>query len=271
MSDAHPGVYLPTERPDVYISTPLANAGWYDEGQHGGALSALIAGHVEKLPTLAPMQIARITVEIFRVVPLVPLHIETEIVREGKRIQTVQARVRDPEGTLVTTATVQRLRITQLDLPDTAVAPSLPFDPPDELKPFEGHAWGVGEAGKTMFHRHAIEVREVYGGFSSIGPGAIWVRLTKPIIAGHEPTATQKAVAIGDFCNGISRLVDASSWVFMNSDLTVHLARPPEGEWVALAAESRYGELGRGLAAGTLWDKSGWLGRSAQTLFLDRN
>jgi hypothetical protein len=39
------------------------------------------------------MQVSRLTVEIFRVIPLVPLRIETEIVREGKKIQTVQARV----------------------------------------------------------------------------------------------------------------------------------------------------------------------------------
>ena len=55
----------------------------------------------------------------------------------------------------------------------------------------------------------------------------------------------------------------------MNSDLTVHISRYPQGEWVALDAESHYSELGRGVAAGSLWDEKAWLGRSAQTLFLD--
>ncbi|HEX6222277.1 MAG TPA: acyl-CoA thioesterase domain-containing protein, partial [Acidimicrobiia bacterium] len=91
MSQEYPGVYLPGESANVYRSTPLANAGWYDEGQHGGAFASLVAGHVEEqVPTLAEMQVDRLTVEIFRVIPLVDLRIETEIIREGKRIQSVE-------------------------------------------------------------------------------------------------------------------------------------------------------------------------------------
>src|SRR5918996_2284632 len=102
MSREYPGVYVPGTSADTYQSTPLANAGWYDEGQHGGALSALVAGHVElHVPTIAEMQVSRMTVELFRVVPLVALRIETEIVREGKRIQHVRAAVFDQEDTLV--------------------------------------------------------------------------------------------------------------------------------------------------------------------------
>ena len=94
MNHDHEGVYLPGDTASVYESTPLANAGWYDEGQHGGALAALVVGHIEdSVPTLTSMQVSRLTVEIFRVIPLVQLRMETEIVREGKKIQTVQARV----------------------------------------------------------------------------------------------------------------------------------------------------------------------------------
>jgi hypothetical protein len=67
-----------------------------------------------------------------------------------------------------------------------------------------------------------------------------------------------------------SRALDYREWVFMNPDLSVHLARYPEGEWVGLSAESAYGNLGRGVATGTLWDTGGWLGRTTQSLFLDR-
>jgi acyl-CoA thioesterase len=50
----------------------------------------------------------------------------------------------------------------------------------------------------------------------------------------------------------------------------VHLARLPSGEWVALDAESVYSPRGRGVATGSLWDQDGALGRSTQTLYLDR-
>jgi hypothetical protein len=262
------GVYLPTDDPTTYESTPLANAGWYDEGQHGGALAALITGHIEKVPTLAPMEIARLTVEIFRVVPLVPLTIKTQVVREGKRIQKIRADVTDPDGTLLSMASVQRLRTADRPLPPAAETPSLPLALPDDSHHPDPETWGVGRQGKIMFHRHAIEMREIYGGFQDRGPGAIWVRPTVPIIAGEEITPAQRVVVVADFCNGVSRTLDFD-WVFMNSDLTVHISRYPEGEWVALDAESHYSELGRGVAAGSLWDEKAWVGRSAQTLFLD--
>jgi hypothetical protein len=264
------GVYLPGAEPGTYHSTPLANAGWYEEGQHGGAFASLVVGHIEvNVPTLTEMQVSRITVEIFRVIPLVELRIETEVVREGKRIQTVVARVFDTGGTLLSTATVQRLRLADLSLPDDALPPQLDLPGPEAIDDRVGEAWGVGVTGKTMFHRNAMEVREIFGGFETKGPGAVWMRLTKPIIAGRETTPLQRVVATADFCNGISRALDYNEWVFMNPDLSVHVCRYPEGEWIALSAESAYGHTGRGIATGTLWDARGWLGRSTQSLYLD--
>lgn len=271
MSEDYPGVYLPTATQSVYDSTPLANAGWYDEGQHGGAFAALVVGHIEQeVPTLADMQVSRLTVELFRVIPLVPLRIDSEVVREGKRIQHVQATVFDEAGTLLSVVNVQRLRVIELTLPRESAPPPIAIPQPDEIDRRVGEAWGVGTRKKTMFHRHAMEVREVEGGFEEEGPGIVWMRLKKPVIAGRETTPLQRVVATADFGNGVSRALDYNSWVFMNPDLTVHVARYPEGEWIALSAESTYGHQGRGLATGTLWDASGWLGRSTQSLYLDR-
>lgn len=271
MSQEPFGVYLPGDTPDTYRSTELANAGWYEQGQHGGAFAALVAGHVElTVPTLSEMHVSRLTVEIFRVIPLVDLRIETEVIREGKRIQSVEARVYDPAGTLLSVATVQRLRVADLRAPDDARPPAGDLGRPDDADGEIGEAWGVGDVGKVMFHRNAMEVREVFGGFSEKGPGGVWMRLKVPIIAGIEPTPLQRMVATADFCNGVSRGLDFNQWVFMNPDLTVHIARYPSGDWVGLSAESSYGDLGRGVATGTLWDLDGWLGRSTQSLYLDR-
>lgn len=271
MSQERVGVYLRGDSTNIYRSTELANAGWYDEGQHGGAFAALVAGHVEStVPTLADMEVSRLTVEIFRVIPLADLRIETEVTREGKRIQSVEARVYDPGDTLLSVVTVQRLRRADLPVPDDAKPPAGDLGHPDEADGEIGDAWGVGDAGKTMFHRNAMEVREVFGGFSDKGPGGVWMRLKVPIVAGVEPTPLQRVVATADFCNGVSRGLDFSSWVFMNPDLSVHVARYPNGDWIGLSAESGYGDLGRGVATGTLWDLDGWLGRSTQSLYLDR-
>jgi hypothetical protein len=181
----------------------------------------------------------------------------------------VEARVYDETGTLLSLANLQRLRVADLPLEDSAAPPPLPIPMPDRIEARVSDAWGVGARNKVMFHRHATEVREVEGGFDEEGPGTVWMRLTSPIVAGTEITPLQRIVATADFGNGVSRALDFKKWVFMNPDLTVHVTRYPHGEWVALAAESTYGHRGRGLAAGTLWDTSGWLGRTTQSLYLD--
>jgi len=232
-------------------------------------VAALIVGHVEKVPTLTPMEISRVTVELFRIVPLVPLTIETKVVREGKKIQVVRAEVIGNGGELLAMAMVQRLRLADrptVDQDRLVLKLALPEN--TAVRPLN-EPWGVGPSEKTMFHRNAIEFREIYGGFDTPGPGAIWLRLRKQIVAGENPTPPQRAVAVADFCNGVSRDLD-DGWLFMNPDLSVHLGRYPIGEWVALEAVSHYSDLGRGVAAGTLWDTTGWVGRSAQSLFLER-
>lgn len=264
-----PGVYIPTDDPSVYESTALANAGWYDEGQHGGAFASLIVGHVESVPTLTPMEVSRVTVEMFRVVPLVPLKIETRIVREGKRIQMVGAEVFDPDGTMLATALVQRLRTDDLPIPEGSRPLGRDFAAADDYESVKPETWGVGSSGKVLFHRNAVEVREVDGGFSVPGPGTAWFRITLPLIAGRENTPAQLAAAVADFGNGVSSVLNTTEWVFMNPDLTVHLTRYPIGEWVALSARSSHGDKGRGLATGDLWDEQGWIGRSTQSLYID--
>lgn len=268
MAEQQQGVYLPTDKPNTYESTQLANAGWYEEGQHGGALAALITGHAEKIPTLTAMEVARVTVEIFRVVPLVPLTIRTDVVRQGKRIQKIRAEVTDPDGTLLSMASIQRLRTADRPLPEGAETPGQPFPMPADSHAPDQDTWGVGRSEKIMFHRNAIDIREISGGFNVPGPGSVWIRPTVPIVAGEPVSPAQRAVVVADFCNGVSRSL-GGDWVFMNSDLTVHIGRYPVGDWVALDAESHYSGLGRGVAAGSLWDETAWVGRSAQTLYLD--
>lgn len=262
--------YLPTPRFDVVESTPLALAGWYEEGQHGGVVSALLARSVESVPTLAPMEVARLTVELFRVVRLTTLRTEARVLREGKRIQVVEASLFDEDGVELARATALRLRTTHLDLPPIGLAPPPPVPPPDALPvPDMGH-WGLGDPGRVFYHRHAIEVREVDEGFRRVGPGAMWLRIARPLVAGESITPLTRAIVTGDFVNGLSRLVDGRQWVFMNADLTIHLNRMPRGDWVGVSAKSLYDPGGRGVATGLLFDTESAIGRSTQSLFLDR-
>ena len=75
-------------------------------------------------------------------------------------------------------------------------------------------------------------------------------------------------MAAADFGNGISRIVDFERYLFVNTDLTVHLHREPEGEWVLLDARTVLEPHGAGLARSILSDERGQLGLAAQSLFV---
>jgi acyl-CoA thioesterase len=71
-----------------------------------------------------------------------------------------------------------------------------------------------------------------------------------------------------DSGNGVSSALDYRQWIFINPDLTVYLHRSPEGEWVCLDAETTVTARGVGLAASTLHDRRGPIGRGMQSLFI---
>lgn len=250
---------------DLVESTRLAAAEWYPDGQHGGVVAALVARAVELTPSLTEMAIARLTVELFRVVPVTTLEVVVEVVREGKRIQTCEVRLLAGDEELVR-ALVQRLRVADLPLPEAAgEPPHFPDDPVpfSELMPFRAD-------GPITFGRRGVGIQEVEGSFRDVGPATTWLGMLVPLVEGEETTGTQRAMVLGDFVNGMSRVAQPFEWAFMNSDLTVHLARVPDGEWIGVAAESVWQGTGRGLATGRLYDRRGEVGRATQTLFLDR-
>ncbi len=265
--------YLPTgERGphdgEVFESTRLSAAEWYPDGQHGGVVAALLCRAVEASPSLTEMEVARVTCELFRIVPVARLEIVTELVREGKRIQTTEVRLFD--GSLeVARALVQRLRVTELDFPpSTSAFLTQPSDPGSvEEVPFTS-LMPFSEDGPITFGRNAVRIRQVEGTFAEPGPATVWLAFDAELVAGEPMSPTQRAVIASDFSNGLSRLAQAWEVVFMNSDLSVHLARPPSGAWIALDGESIWNPDGRGVATSHLFDAQGPIGRATQTLFL---
>src|ERR1700686_1807582 len=86
MTDA---LFTPHKR--GYVPSEHARGPWDRAAMHGGPPAALMAGVMEALPTEAPMAVVRVTVEIFRPVPLRPVEGSARVEREGRRVQLVTA------------------------------------------------------------------------------------------------------------------------------------------------------------------------------------
>ena len=91
------------------VTSPHAAGPWDPNMQHGGAPASLVVWAAERIPTAAPMQIARATIDLMRPVPVAPLTIETEVLREGRKIQLCAVRLY-AGGTLTVGATVLKIK-----------------------------------------------------------------------------------------------------------------------------------------------------------------
>lgn len=248
----------------LYRPGPLTVGPWSPDAQHGGPVSALLAGAVEEVGeggegTGEGLQVVRVTVELLRPVPLSPLAVTTELVRPGRNVQIVDAHLL-AEDVEVARARGLRIRRAPLDVPIDRSGP--PSPPPEDHSPPDG----PGSA-RTAFAA-AVDMRFVKGSWDELGPVTLWSRLLVPVVAGRDPSPLQRAAAVADFANGVSRVVDFESHTFINPDLTVALARAPEGEWLLYDMVSRLSPDGYGQAESQIFDASGPVGRSVQSLLV---
>lgn len=247
---------------ELYLPTPLTVGPWAPDAQHGGPPAALLAGAMEKTPAEVEMLLVRVSIDLLRPVPLRPLKVSTELVRPGKRVQLVSASMTD-DGQEVARAVGLKIRKADLELPFEQ-----PHDEPIPT-PAEGRfANFFVNAG--AFATEAMEITMIEGDFSEPGPGKAWLRLRVPLVEGEETTGVERVAAAADFGNGISNLGGSDrSWAFINPDLAVLLARPPEGEWVYMDSRTQIGATGTGVATSVLADEAGRLGIAAQSLFIE--
>jgi Acyl-CoA thioesterase C-terminal domain/Acyl-CoA thioesterase N-terminal domain len=244
------------------VTSPDAAGPWDPRMQHGSAPAALVVWAAERLPTPVPMQIARVTIDLMRPVPVAPLSIETEILREGRKIQLSAVRLL-ADGVIVVAATVLKIKTQALALPPEIA------DLPIELPGPDQSMVEPANFASSPFTR-CISMRAARGRFGMIGPAAIWFRVDQPLVAGSAVSQAMRAVVAADFSNGTSPAVDFREWTFINADLTVSFARQPVGEWILLDGESWIGPDGAGLAMSRLADAYGYFGRAVQSLVIEK-
>ncbi len=246
------------------IPSRYASGPWDPTMQHGSAPTALVTWIAENIPTPAPMHIARVTMDLLRPVPVAPLTYETEIIRQGRKIQLCAVRLL-AQGVLVAKATVLKIRSLPepFDLPATVVNEPLDLPLPDTVD-------DDTSAQSTSGFITGMSMRAVKGAFGKAGSGGIWFRVNRPIVAGQPVSQVVRAVVASDFSNGVSAMLSSRKWTFLNADLSVFLSRPPVGEWILVHADSSISAAGHGSAMSRLADVTGYFGRAVQSLVIEK-
>ncbi|MCU1457184.1 MAG: hypothetical protein JWL73_1276 [Actinomycetia bacterium] len=247
-----------------FVPSAKTRGPWDPNAMHGGAPSALLAHVISGFEPGSTTFVGRMTVELMRPVPLVPLTVAVEVVRPGKKVQLVDAVIRVGDTELVR---ARALRLREIDLPtDDAVMTGDVMEPgPAGSTPFDSRTFIESEG---FFH--AFDVALARGAWGRPGPAAMWFRLRSEVVAGEPVVPFSRVAAASDFSNGLGNAFPWGGYLFINPDLTVTVARPPVSEWVGIDAQSVVGPNGTGFAESAVYDEQGRIGRATQSLLLDR-
>jgi hypothetical protein len=246
---------------DRFVPTHYSQGPWDPGAQFGGAPAALLATLIDTTPSLVPMQIARLTTDLMRPVPLTPLTPELRVVREGKKIQVIEASLY-ADGVEVTRATALRIRraVVEADgLPDGQIANPLPTEPRvvDE-DPFTSE----NPPGSRLAMEYLFEG---LGGYYA-QPG--WMRLRLDVIAGERPRPVARLAYVADTASGVGHVrAVAVSWI--NADVAINVIREPVSDWLSLEGRSWIGHTGSGQVQATISDIEGVVSMVSMARFVD--
>lgn len=263
------GVYrvIETAAGQRLLPTSLAGGPWDQDHQHGGAVAGILTRALHRIESPVPMRLVRITVEMFRGVPLRPLRIETRKVRAGRRIQSVEADLFDGDRH-VARASGLRIR-TDESLAGLAVGDEHVADlgPPPAEENDRLH--------RPEFFEHvpgflrAVEIRLDRPPETGLAAHA-WARLRCAFVENEPTPPIVQLAALADFASGTGNVLDYTRYSAINPDLGIHVLREPRSPWIGVRATTWRAADGAGLSAAELFDLEGPIGRAEASLLLDR-
>ncbi len=254
---------------ELWQPSVLSRGPWDARAQHGGAPSALLVHLAESAITEPGWQLTRLSMELIKPVPVAPLTVRQEL--HAARSTTRMTLELYADDMLVARAHALLLRGQPFALPAQTpgwTAPRLlplPQNCTERLRI-------PGLPGGTAFHTAAVEGRVAQGDPSQPGAAAAWFRLSVPLVQDQPNSPAMRAAAAADFGNGLSWVLPAERYLFANADMSLHLHRAPQGEWIGVSSQTHADGGGAGTTLSQLYDEHGPVGVAVQSLVLrERN
>ncbi|NUS06820.1 MAG: thioesterase family protein [Nonomuraea sp.] len=234
-----------TRKRGEFVPAPHARSPWSPDMLHGRLLGGLAARALEERHAEPGLHFARLTVDLFRNSPMLPVTVETTLVRDGRRIRVADAVLSTEQG-VIGRASAVLLR--QGEQPRDELQHTPAWDePPPAGAPAEGQGW------KPPFDLWRLS------GWGDGGRGRVWLRETHPLVD-EEPVSPLTRVALAaDFASPLSNY-GSEGVSFINADYTITLARLPEGELIGVEATGHLSADGVATGQVTLHDTAGPIG-----------
>ena len=255
---------------DRVLPSAHAAGPWREDAQHGGVPAALMAALAEEAMAeeTGDWQLLRLSLELPRPVPMAPLRYR--ITQEGGRsVRRVRMALLDAEERVAAEGLALLHRRGDAEaVPAFGAEQAAPAVPSPEACTKRAGFGGMPD--RPAFHATGMQILLADGSDDGPGLATAWLRPAMPILSDRSDSSAMRACAAADFGNGLSWETPFADYAFANSDLTVFLHRPPEGDWVGLDARTRIEPGGTGQARSTLFDARGAFGMGVQNLMVFR-
>lgn len=238
---------------DQLVPRPHARSPWTADMMHGRLLAGLAAWAIETEHLDEPFHLTRLTTDLFKAPPMEPVLVTTEVVRDGRRIRTVDARM-TCGGALVARSSAVLLRKGPQPTAEVWSVPEWTAPPPEAIPAQE-----LRPEARVV----PIDVRALPGaGFGGPGRKQVWVRELCDLVDGVPLTPLVRLAAAADLANPLANSAVEGGLDFINADITMYARRLPRGEWVGFDTAGHVSADGVAVGQCALYDVDGALGWS---------
>lgn len=272
-----PRAYFVRTGEHSFRSTLHSQGAWQAGEQHMAAASALVVHELERaLPS--DKLISRITFDILGVIHSGEFDIEVEVIRPGRTIELVEARMvhrAEHAGVEVlaadggsaatvrpgqsrTSVTARGWRLVSSDTSAVAGVESLPFPDRTELQPLRPSTLWPGGYIASLTGAQTPDGRP--------GLRRVWVDSDVPLVEDELDDVYAGFVKFCDAMNGFAVREDPQEVFFPNVDLTIHFLRAPVLGGAGMDIDVGFGESGMGITHAVFHDVQGPVAHCAQSL-----
>lgn len=257
ISNADPAWYFEQLSRDEFSPTRYVGGAWNPEEQHIAPVLGLLTHLIEQECASRrrdKLLISRLSFDILGPLRMAPFTVTVEVIRPGKTIELVEARIVAADRTAVI---LRAWLLVSGDTAGIAGSPLINMPDLDTLPKWEYSSVWPGEFVRTVQAHRAEE---------SSGRCAIWVRTELGLLKNTSVSPTARLMGLIDVANGATPRESPRAVAFPNLDLTAHLFRAPVGSWVGLDTRVSFGPAGVGLTHSTIHDEHGPVGVVSQCL-----
>ncbi|MDA8278273.1 MAG: thioesterase family protein [Actinomycetota bacterium] len=247
---------------DHFVANKATIGPWSPNAQHGGPPCALLIDEMMRRSPGDGREVAKISIEFLRPVPLGKVEVKVREVRGGYKVSLV-------EGELIVDGTASLMARMWWRRGQLGRSPEVQNESADVLTPVQFHQLPVAPLVEFPYISN-IEWRFERGGFYEMGDARVHCTPRIPLVFGREASGVSEMLLMLDSANGLSQVLPIGRWTFVPVDMMVSLlSLPTPSVPFTLDAKSEISETGGGITRCTVTQGGRLIARSLQSLFVE--